>query len=502
MKEIVSKIACMFIVIILLVACDSKAEFRLIPAIGDEPLSTEFTVSVNGMEAAVEKMAKLDIPIHYTQIVTDGKISLEIEVTASETIRDYHISPLRKNIKGKVDGNKLTFTINEPGYLMVKVNDMDDLYLLINPFVDYQSELKDGLVNVLDYDVDMSGNAFCTEQIQKAIDETAAKGGVLYFPKGIYRTGQLNMRSNLTLYLADDALIMGSTNPKDYTDKCLVRMDSISHFRILGNGTIDGAGWSGLRKNGAREFYLIYASNCMDIVFDGVVLRDPTFWNTRVYRSEQVYFRNLKILNNRPEKNWTNTDGVDFDSSRNCSLTNAVIHAGDDNVVVKGLDAERLYTTENILFDKILTMSNSAASKIGTETCVKKFSNITFSNIDVIKCKRALVINAFDSTHIENVRFENFSIESFEYPGKEAPRLIDFEITDKSWRECTGNCTIDGVEVKNIHVLTSMSGVESQILGKDEQYCIRNVNISDCTVQGESVSKDKGLNLKVNEFVK
>ena len=88
-------------------------------------------------------------------------------------------------------------------------------------------------------------------------------------------------------------------------------------------------------------------------------------------------------------------------------------------------------------------MSNSAAAKIGTETCVKKFSNITFSNIDVMKCKRAMVINAFDSTHIEKVRFENFYIESFEFPGNEAPRLIDFEITNKSWRECTGNSTID-----------------------------------------------------------
>ena len=108
-----------------------------------------------------------------------------------------------------------------------------------------------------------------------------------------------------------------------------------------------------------------------------------------MYRSEQVHFRNLKVLNNRPVRNWTNTDGIDFDSSKDCSLINAVIHAGDDNVVVKGLDNERVWTTENILFDRILTMSNSAAAKIGTETCVKKFSNITFSNIDVMKCKKS-----------------------------------------------------------------------------------------------------------------
>lgn len=41
---------------------------------------------------------------------------------------------------------------------------------------------------------------------------------------------------------------MGSVNPNDYQEKCLIRIDSVDHFRILGYGTIDGAGWSGLRK--------------------------------------------------------------------------------------------------------------------------------------------------------------------------------------------------------------------------------------------------------------
>ena len=314
----------------LFIACEPVNEPRLLPALGDEPLSKEFCVSVNGVKAAVEKMAKLDIPIHYTQVVCNGKASMKIVVTVQEDIQSYRISPLRKGIQGEVVGNELTFTVDGPGFFVVKINNMEDLYLLINPFIDYQAELKNQtFVNIKDYDIDSTGNTLCTEKIQQAIDETAKKGGVLYFPKGIYRTGQLNMRSNLSLFLADDALLMGSVNPNDYQEKCLIRIDSVDHFRILGYGTIDGAGWSGLRKNGAREFYLVYASNCKDIVFDGVVLRDPTFWNTRVYRSEQVHFRNLKVLNNRPVRNWTNTDGIDFDSSKDCSLINAVIHAGD-----------------------------------------------------------------------------------------------------------------------------------------------------------------------------
>lgn len=47
-----------------------------------------------------------------------------------------------------------------------------------------------------------------------------------------------------------------------------------------------------------------------------------------------------------------------------------------------------------------------------------------------------------------------------------------------------------------------MDGVESQILGKDAQYCVRNVNITGCTVQGKPISVEGGMNLKINEFVK
>lgn len=212
--------------------------------------------------------------------------------------------------------------------------------------------------------------------------------------------------------------------------------------------------------------------------------------------------KNLKILNNRPYKNWTNTDGVDFDSSVDCSLVNAVIHAGDDNVVVKGLDSERVFATERILFDNILTVSNSAAAKIGTETCVEYFRDVTFKNIDVVKCKRGMVINGFDSARIENVRFENITIEGFDFNGAEAPRLVDFEITDNSWRECTGNCAIDGVEISNVNVLTNLNGVESQIFGKDDVHNINNVIIRDCRVLGRSISSSVDINLSVNPFVK
>ena len=97
---------------------------------------------------------------------------------------------------------------------------------------------------------------------------------------------------------------------------------------------------------------------------------------------------------------------------------------------------------------------------------------------------------------------ENITIEGFDFNGAEAPRLVDFEITDNSWRECTGNCAIDGVEISNVNVLTNLNGVESQIFGKDDVHNINNVIIRDCRVLGRSISSSVDINLSVNPFVK
>lgn len=206
-------------------------------------------------------------------------------------------------------------------------------------------------------------------------------------------------------------------------------------------------------------------------------------------------------MNNRPYENWNNTDGIDFDSSIDCSVNNAILHCGDDNLVVKGLDSERVFNTENILFEKVVTLSNSAATKIGTETCVEYFKNIVFKNIDIVKCKRAMVINAYDSAYVKNIVFENINVEAFDYKGVEVPRIIDFEITDTSWRPCLGNCRIDGVKIRDIHIYPDVQKVCSQLLGKSEPYSIRGVSIENLRIGRHLVHRPEDMNLKINEYV-
>lgn len=112
------------------------------------------------------------------------------------------------------------------------------------------------------------------------------------------------------------------------------------------------------------------------------------------------------------------------------------------------------------------------------------------------------MINAYDSTRVENIKFENIFVEEFDFNGTESPRLIDFEITDKSWRECVGNCTINNVRINNVHVGCGLQQVTSQILGKNKEFGVDGVYIHNLKVQDKEIHSLSDLNMKVNEFAK
>ncbi len=480
-------------------ATDVSQKMQLYPAMQDAIKSDYYQVFINKKEAFAEKMSKFDVPLHYTHLACASKTTLSIEVKTKENISSYTISPKSKNIVATINNNVLHFEITGPQYLIVKINEKEDLFVLIDECEKKPVTLTQaGVKSIMVYGIDNSGSEIMTKTIQQAIDEASTTKTILYFPPGIYVTGELYMRSNVTLYLEAGAQLKGSTHPGDYKN-ALIRFDNVSNVKILGRGVIDGSGWSGLRKNGAKEIYLLFLSRCDNILIDGPVLRDPCFWNTRVFQSANVHMRNVKVLNNRPEKNWTNTDGIDFDSSTDCDVINAILHCGDDNVVVKGLDDKDGYNTERLLFEKIVTLSNSAAAKIGTETCVKRFKDITFKDIDVVKCKRAMVINGFDSSAIQDIKFIGFNIEGFDFNGREGPRVIDFEVTNNSWRECVGNCTIDNVLIQNIRIYPTDNNVESHIYGRTSMFRINNIRIRNYRLNQEKITSLKEGNIVTNE---
>ena len=114
----------------------------------------------------------------------------------------------------------------------------------------------------------------------------------------------------MTLYLAGGALLYSSNNTGDFDtggggvdiegcQHAMIRVYQVSNTKILGRGVIDSNGKS-IRAQNDTKIHLLKIEESSDVLVDGILVRDPSFWNTLIYRSDQVMFQNYKMINCRP----------------------------------------------------------------------------------------------------------------------------------------------------------------------------------------------------------
>ena len=103
--------------------------------------------------------------------------------------------------------------------------------------------------NITSFGAKSDTSFLSTKAIQSAIDECSKNsGGKVVIPSGIYLTGTIYFRSNVTIYLEKGATLYGSTHLSDYP----VNLPDYTFFR-----------------KGEVKRALIYAENCSDIAIEG-----------------------------------------------------------------------------------------------------------------------------------------------------------------------------------------------------------------------------------------
>lgn len=222
------------------------------------------------------------------------------------------------------------------------------------------------MLNILDFGADKSGERLSTAAIQAAIDR-CEKGGCVYVPAGVYISGAVFLKSDMTLHIEDGAFIKGSGNTEDFPiytyrwegneTKCYsslinagVGTDGVHNLRIRGGGTIDANGVELFRKEmkeqkGARG-RAVCIRNSEDIAISGVTIRQSPSWCLHLINCRNVTIDAVKIYTkhdadgNRYEDIF-NGDGIDVDSCKNVSVRNSLIASQDDCIAIKsGKDAE------------------------------------------------------------------------------------------------------------------------------------------------------------------
>ena len=203
----------------------------------------------------------------------------------------------------------------------------------------------------LDFGATGDGITLDTLAFQTAIDSCAGHGGgTVYVPAGRYLIGTLFFRSNLTLHLDAGATLIGSQNLTDYpvtsnrwegmeqmTYAPLMAGYDLENITITGRGAIDGQGsfwWQAFREK-ALAFprpRLIGFADCMNVLIEGVTLKNSPAWTVNPVRCQNVNINGLTIIN-PPDS--PNTDGINPDSCRLVRISDCYVSVGDDCITIK-----------------------------------------------------------------------------------------------------------------------------------------------------------------------
>ncbi len=467
-----------------------------------------YTVAVGGVSAPVEKFTKFgsEMQVHYAHCSLSGTSAANVEVTLSQTFSSYTLSPKSRNIATTKSGNTVTFS-SGPNYLIFNVSGQELLFILLDAEETNPPHLGDANVkSIADYNVDNTGATLVTSKVQSAINTASgASQNVLYFPPGRYKVGELSLKSNMTLYLAGGAILYGSDSTGDFNNvsggidiegaqHALIRMLQIKNTQILGRGVLDANGHALRAANLKANLLKIEQSS--NITVDGIVVRDSSYWNTLIYRSDAVTIQNYKVINCRPTTTTYNqTDGVDFDECTNGKLFNAFLYTGDDGMATKNEEPSGTVNTKNISHEHVVVYNNSVACKVGTKSMGQTMDGITFKDIDVVKAGRALTIEAYDTAVVQNTTFEDIRVEAAD------SMLINIALDQPpDWRDAA-NTSI----VKDTYFTNVSSAVKQTINlhGKSSSLNINGVHFENLTVQGKAVTSqtDSDASWNINSYV-
>jgi polygalacturonase len=213
-------------------------------------------------------------------------------------------------------------------------------------------------------------------------------GGSLKIGKGIWRTGPIEIFSNITIALDEEAVLVFIPEFERYKPvwtrweglECYAMHPCIfasekENIAITGKGVLDGGGgrwWEALREKrrlgqqepqtpqelalaemnsgyetqqsgggGRRTQFLrpplVQFHNCSKIRLEGVTLQNSPFWTLHPLYCRDVVISGITIKN---PVDAPNTDGMDIDSCEDVLIENCTVSVGDDGIVLKSGSGE------------------------------------------------------------------------------------------------------------------------------------------------------------------
>lgn len=211
------------------------------------------------------------------------------------------IFPSRYGVEPVVHGNRISFTLPQPGQYSVEIGDegyQHGLMIFADPPETDQPDTAAG-----DYYV-------ATKATPKEINSVPATNSGIYFKSGVHNLGVYHVPANIkNIYLEAGAWVYGA-----------IIMNGRSNVRIFGRGVLSEA------KLNYRESHVVEAQTNTDhIDLEGIVLADTKFFAVRLLGKANTV-KWIKIIGG-----WTyNTDGIA--AFAGSTVEHCFIWANDDSI--------------------------------------------------------------------------------------------------------------------------------------------------------------------------
>ncbi len=260
-----------------------------------------------------------------------------------------------------------------------------------------------------------------TAAIQRAIDTAAASASgsrVLLRGGRRYLSGSLRLAGHMDFHLADDAVLLASTDPALYNVMApgLLAAEHSQGLTISGTGSLDGQalkfmnGYSQTdmrwepKPFRPRMFSLV---SCNDLVVRDLTMQHAPNWGLHMLDCEHVLVDAIKIRN---YLDVPNCDGIDPDHCRNVIIRNCDIVCADDGIVIKTSQQAIPYgPSYNVTVSDCSVTSRDSGLKIGTET-FNDISKVLFERCNVISSGRGPTITHRQQGNLEDIEFRDIHV--------------------------------------------------------------------------------------------
>jgi len=202
------------------------------------------------------------------------------------------------------------------------------------------------IYDIRDFGAKGDGATLDTKALQSAIDACHKdQGGTVLVPAGIFAIGTTELKSNVTLHIAAQGVLLGSGHGKDYfaADAIPLHGDSTledgntgllfavnaENITVEGPGMIDGRGsqFHGLTRgtpspagiSGSHRPYHLMFYRCKNLRIQNIFLKDCAFHSMRIVQCTYAWFSGIHLRS----RVISNNDGFHFISANICTSRTA-----------------------------------------------------------------------------------------------------------------------------------------------------------------------------------